>query len=59
MGDRGAHEFVLIRAIRVKPSFAGNGHHDGAAAGFDVAFQMENLLPGAQHRFPAGHRHGQ
>ena len=38
---------------------AGHCHHDGAAAGFDVAFQMENLLPGAQHRFSTGHRHGQ
>ncbi len=46
-------------SIRVKPLFAGHGHHDGAVARFDVAFQMEDLLPGAQHRFPAGHRHGQ
>jgi len=40
-------------------SLAGNGHDDGAASGFDVAFQMENLLPGAQDRFSTGHRHGQ
>ena len=27
-------------------SLAGDGHHDGAAAGYDIVFQMEDLLPG-------------
>ena len=50
---------ACLQSIILKISLAGNGHHDGAVAGFDVAFQMEDLLPGAQHRFPVGHRHGQ
>src|SRR6266508_953380 len=39
--------------------FAEHGDHDGALARVDVALQVEDLLPGAEHRPAAAHRHRQ
>ena len=44
--------------LRLERSIAGDGHCNGAAAWFDITFQMEDLLPGAEHRFAVGHRNG-
>ncbi len=40
-------------------SIANDGDNHRATAGADVAFQMENLLPGAQDELPVGYGNGQ
>jgi len=39
------------------PESTQHGDHDGAAAGFDVALEMKDLLPGAQDRAAIGNRY--